>query len=306
MRVTSLAFASSLLIALTACTYGGNPWRLKQTDKGWVPVETTDKTFDVAAAVAGKKAAPTWEPFPTFDLGIIEFKDDGTLWSPAQKHLVVEKIREIAKTGATIIVYAHGWHHNAKVDDGNIVSFRNVLATIASQQHVGMTCGDRNPTKNHVVGVYIGWRRESSTNKVLTWLTIWDRKRAAHTIGGPSTTMEKRVQELKKRLTRTDTNDQETFPDVLRDLDNIRIAANNEIHVRNQRFTSLTIVGHSLGGAMLLSAMQQIVFGTAKPHDDDTRSSVASMIDRAPARSGNRGASSSKRALPLRWATPVP
>jgi len=55
------------------------------------------------------------------------------------------------------------------------------------------------------------------------------------------------------------------LPDLLREIDDIRIAANNQIHARNQLFSSLTIVGHSLGGAMLLSAMQQIVFPT-KPH----------------------------------------
>jgi len=148
MRAFRLAFAPLLLVALTACTYGNHPWRLTQKDKVWLPVVTTEKVFDVAAAVASNETAPTWEPFPTYDLGIIEFKDDGTLWSPAQKELVVGKIREIAKSGATIVVYAHGWHHNAKVDDPNIVSFRNVLATIAAQQHVGMTCGDKNSAKN--------------------------------------------------------------------------------------------------------------------------------------------------------------
>jgi hypothetical protein len=252
-RFGRLVFSSLLLVTLTACTYGGHPWRLEQTAGGWLPKQPPATAFDFEHPSADL-ATQTWEKFKTFDLGIVEFKDDGTVWSDAQQGMVVDRVREIAREGATIVVYVHGWHHNARVDDDNLVSFRRVLATIAAQRHVGMTCGDPTESNNRVVGVYVGWRGESSQNKVLTWLTIWDRKRTAHRIGGPSTALESFM------------NAKGGLLGLLHELEDIRTSANNKIHARDQRFTSLTIVGHSLGGAMLLSAMQQIVFENKKPH----------------------------------------
>jgi hypothetical protein len=282
MRVNRLAFASLLLLALTACTYGRDPWRLQKKGEVWTPQNPPATPFNLEDPKnpPAELAKQSWEHFDTFDVGIVEYDDKGKLWSPEQKRLVLDEINAaiLAKGAATIVVYAHGWHHNARVDDENIVSFRNVLGTIAAQQHVGMTCSDPNPDKNRVIGVYIGWRGESSTNPVLTWLTIWDRKRSAHVIGGPSTGLEKTVkavkkdvEALKKRIVGEKPQseqeaEQESLPDLLLKLDEIRTTANNTVHATNQRFTSLTIVGHSLGGAMLLSAMQQIVFGDTKPH----------------------------------------
>jgi hypothetical protein len=251
-RVTRLALCSLLLAILTGCSYGRDPWRLQRTADGWIPQEPPTSPFSLEHPTT-KLASQTWEHFETFDVGIVEFKDEGSLWSTEQRRMVVDRIRDLAKEGATIIVYAHGWHHNASVNDDNLVSFRHVLATIAAQRHVGMTCGAPTNSKNHVVGVYVGWRGESSTNKIMTWLTIWDRKRTAHHIGGPSTRLERR-------------NPKGGLPDLLRDLDEIQTTANKGIRTADRRFTSLTIVGHSLGGAMLLSAMQQIVFNNEHPH----------------------------------------
>jgi hypothetical protein len=257
MRIRGLALFSLLLVVLTACTYGRDPWRLQKTTTGWAPqplpntpIELKDPKHPPAAL-----ASQTWEQFDAYDVGIVEFKDDGSLWSEEQQRLVLDRIRSIvAKDAATIVVYAHGWHHNAKFDDDNLISFRKVLATIAAQRHIGMTCGVSNPDKNRVVGVYIGWRGESSKNNILTWLTIWDRKRTAQRIGDPSTTLEEHISAEARGL-----------PKLLQELDDIKTTANNSIQTANRRFTSITIVGHSLGGAMLLSAMQQIVFDNKRP-----------------------------------------
>ncbi|MGH7489120.1 MAG: hypothetical protein ACREMY_26475, partial [bacterium] len=75
----------------------------------------------------------------------------------------------------------------------------------------------------------------------------------AQAIGGPSTNWE--LMKVRHHMQR-----QPQLASVLRDLDVIRDEANHNAIAFHRPFTSLTIAGHSLGGAMILSAMQQIVF----------------------------------------------
>lgn len=251
MRIARLVSLFVFCAATMACTYATEPWRLRKVGNEW-------KTYPEApltdTSTEEQIAQQSWEQRGAYDLGIIEFDDRGHVWSAEQEKLVLDHIRNVARNGVTMIVYAHGWHHNAAPHDGNIDSFRKVLATIAAQNHIGMTCGVPTPEKNRVVGVYIGWRGESSDNKLLKWFTIWGRKQTAQRIGGASTAYE--------RLMKYDGS----LPYVLNALDLIRLEANEKITRRDERFSSLTIVGHSLGGAMLLSSMQQLVFRSERPH----------------------------------------
>jgi|GEM_PF-3280672 len=264
-----IMFLTVLLV--TACS-PLTPRRVRLVNNQWVPqlqapiseLPATDENLNPkrASAAARSIATSTWEHYDSFDVGIIEFTEWGGLWSEAQRKLVIDQVSTIAnERGATVVVYAHGWHHSARWNDTNLVSFRHVLRFLAARGRGGMRCtSDIHAKSSRVIGIYIGWRGESVPVPVANLTTIWSRKRVAQTIGGPSTNWEAR--KVRLRLQR-----QPQLAKVLQDLDKIRDTANRTAVASGRPFTSLTITGHSLGGAMLLSAMQQIVF--EKTIDDD-------------------------------------
>ncbi|MBW8878260.1 MAG: hypothetical protein JF614_25130 [Acidobacteria bacterium] len=242
-----------------ACTIVPNaPHRLQLDNGSWRPWPDSRETFTlpdkgpVDNAYWAPLARTSLEHFDTFDVGVIEFKDSGELWSPAQRDLVLSHVKRLAEHGgATIVVFIHGWHHSAAPADGNIVSFRRILKTLSAQD-IGMRCQDDDrPKPNRVVGIYVGWRGESIGNEPLNLTTIWQRKKVAQRIGGwPQRAEAERIQQGKQQ--------EGQLADLLKRLDKIQKDANASLQNENT-FTSLIAVGHSLGGAMLLSAMDRIV-----------------------------------------------
>lgn len=79
-----------------------------------------------------------------------------------------------AKTpgGAYVVVYIHGWHHNAQAGDDNIDAFHAALAAV-KQWHPDA----------EVRGIYIGWRGQSLPIWVLRYLTFWERKSTSDEVG---------------------------------------------------------------------------------------------------------------------------
>ena len=261
-----------IVVLVTACA-PLTPRRVRLVNHQWVPqaqapipeLPDTDENLNPkrASDAARSISKSSWEHYKSFDVGIIEFTEWGGLWSEEQRKLVIEKVRTLSmEQGATVVVYAHGWHHSARWNDTNLVSFRHVLRFLAARGRGGMRCTpDVNAKSSRVIGIYVGWRGESIPVPGVNLTTIWSRKRVAQAIGGPSTNWEAR--KVRLRLQR-----QPQLANVLRDLDKIRDDANSTAVASHRPFTSLTITGHSLGGAMLLSAMQQIVFD--KTIDDNT------------------------------------
>jgi len=259
MRRTVVVLCAALLVV--ACSPMG-PRRLKMVPGGWQVEEQapqpTLSDVDVNPPSRSPQArslgSSSWEHFESFDVGIIEFDEHGRLWSESQRDLVLANVRQHAmQTGATVIVYVHGWHHSARWNDTNLVSFRRVLRYMASQP-TGVQCRPDPTKRSRVIGVFLGWRGESVPVPVANLFTIWSRKRIAQTIGGPATNYE----EWKARRNHRESQ----FGEVLGALDKIHDEANQGAQEANRTFTSLVISGHSLGGAMILSAMQRIVFGT--------------------------------------------
>ena len=64
-----------------------------------------------------------------FSLIFVEFSDSGDLQNEDSWREALQQIRERAKhTGALILVYAHGWLHNAEVCDSDVIQAREVIA----------------------------------------------------------------------------------------------------------------------------------------------------------------------------------
>lgn len=127
-----------------------------------------------------------WEHSKEYDLLFTEFTDQGLVY-PDQKNEgrgagyqinhTIDALRTIidpstGTQGISLIVFVHGWHHNASSEDGNVESFRRLLRSAADIESA------RN-TGYRVVGVYVGWRGETIRPFPLNYTTFWGRKAAA-------------------------------------------------------------------------------------------------------------------------------
>ena len=182
------------------------------------------------------------EKHEDFTLGVVEFDDQGDLWSRNQVNQLETMIMHEAKRenigGLQIIVFAHGWNHNASLCDENVVCFRELLRYLgkvellrASRPRIenkGISAEKYTPKR--VIGVYLGWRGLSSHSPILNVGSFYSRKSAAHRVGQGG------LVELLSRL------------EVLRDSLNESAAGT----------TRLIVIGHSFGGAAVYTAISTL------------------------------------------------
>lgn len=118
-----------------------------------------------------------------YDLYFTEFTDQGLQYPseqyPGAAFQIATTLKGLQETaadprysGVSLIVFVHGWKHNARHDDENVRSFRALLQSTAALEAA------RN-TGHRVVGVYVGWRGLSVKGDVLSNVSFWDRKAAA-------------------------------------------------------------------------------------------------------------------------------
>jgi hypothetical protein len=184
----------------------------------------------------------SFPPQPTheksYDLHVVQVDDFGSLWhvDAAQETLAaVDDSRR--KTNTLVVVFIHGWHHNAQADDPNLLDFKDALTKLSDlldgperrerRQHL---TGD--PTVR-VVGIYIGWRGRSLPG-LLDYVTLWWRKAAAERVGSGD------VSEFLERLQRIYLRANAVSP-----------ANPDAIHKR----MGLVTLGHSFGGQVLLQSV---------------------------------------------------
>ena len=81
---------------------------------------------------------------PLYSLAFIEFDDQGELWSPAQVSRALDVIQaaNIARDGAIVVVFVHGWNHNASLSEetskhGNVLGFRRMLTASRRWSSIG-------------------------------------------------------------------------------------------------------------------------------------------------------------------------
>lgn len=108
----------------------------------------------------------------------IQFNDHGDLWDERAYKDALALIRDTrtqSPTGRMIVmVYVHGWRHNAAETDTDYRHFRDLV-------HRTAQAADR---KSPVIGIYIGWRGQSLDLPGLEFLTFWSRHGAAKRVAG--------------------------------------------------------------------------------------------------------------------------
>lgn len=118
-----------------------------------------------------------------------------------------------------VVVFVHGWFHSAAKDDSNVQAFKRAL------NH--LQCIDDNAGEE-VIGIYIGWRGESSTLPIVRYATFWDRKNTSDEVGRGS------LVEFLMRLEGT-------------------------VKPNPASLNKLMVVGHSFGASVVFNSVGQIL-----------------------------------------------
>lgn len=140
-----------------------------------------------------------------------------------------------------IVVYVHGWHHDADPsntgENDNIVKFDYLLARAADS--VRRMAGAK---AHEVLGIYVGWRGESTNIPIASFLSVGNRASAADTIGRAGLD-DSSVTGLHASL----------------------MAISKSMHDRDDD-SRMIVIGHSFGGRMLSRAfMPELVAGNPQP-----------------------------------------
>ncbi|MGL5391615.1 MAG: thioesterase, partial [Shewanella sp.] len=158
---------------------------------------------------------------------VIEFNDQGQPHDAGQWHALEARILQAAATQASeLLIFVHGWHHSAHPQDENFIAFEQFYQQMAAS----------DPQRN-LLGLFIGWRGDKydpfwldGSDDATSWIepidfpTILQRKRVAKRIG------------------------QEGLSQLLDKLDAL---------VSSGKLLRYTVIGHSLGGAVVLHASKE-------------------------------------------------
>ncbi|MCO6690063.1 hypothetical protein KMZ27_11040 [Pseudomonas shirazica] len=161
----------------------------------------------------------------------IESDDQGWFWKPDQAVSALSSIKKATTEGDTLVLlFIHGWHHSAACYDDNVEAFKRVLQTLHDELNQPMYSQAMPAAKSmRIIGLYVGWRGRSLPG-LIDYTTFWGRKSAARRVGDGD------LQEFMARLQRI-YNDHSDGTDG-----------------KQKRFFGLVSIGHSFGGAVLLTA----------------------------------------------------
>ena len=244
----NLALLLIVLVALIVAGCAGNePYRMED-------LPNSAKGCDGATIEKHKNP----EHNETYDLAFVEFTERGNVFDRAKLDMVLEHVEKQAATkpgecqkGIIVIVFVHGWKHSASLDDENVVDFRNLLrktARLAARKCQAQ--GQAKPSlERQMICVYVGWRGASITLPLIKELTYWDRKSVAEQVGKGGVT------ELLTRLEQI------------------------VIDKQNPNRNLYLVVGHSLGGAIVLAALNEVLLErvvAAEPVPDSAEGCVVS------------------------------
>jgi pimeloyl-ACP methyl ester carboxylesterase len=184
------------------------------------------------------------EDYGSYVLAFAEVDDQG--WSyDGDRQLTALRVRlqaELKDPAYTdwdfvVVVFVHGWHHNAHDNDCNVQEARQMVR-IASEQFDAAVREGKFVRKRRVFGIYVGWRGESVDVAGLRYTTVITRRDAAERVAKGS------VRQLLADLHEQQLIAQAAASDRKKDVD---IAA--------RMYT--TVVGHSFGGLIVFNALSQ-------------------------------------------------
>ena len=241
-------------------------WAAVDTDKSWMRKLSCSIQHHVIPAPNPTGAQGDEAPKPLgYDVGFIEFQEDGKPYAlrtecKPDERCVVERsvpVRRQSKgqlealvahlkqnPSNYVVVFIHGWRHDASIGDGDVENFR-IYAAHAARSVADRAAVDPAYKDTRVTAIYIGWRgaRTDETwlirnvpligeaiGTVSALLTLFDRKPVSEAIA-PSA--------LSALRTIENTLGIDTYSELPRKTPN-----------------KMIVFGHSLGGNMLMTALQ--------------------------------------------------
>lgn len=113
-----------LLIALVGCTHN-LPYRTSEAS-GCVLKAPGDCGVEVRHALSGASIQPT--------ITYVEFDEQGEMHERRMAMAALDQLRQRAKARQSIILlFAHGWKHNAAPKDENLENFQNLLVDLSKR-----------------------------------------------------------------------------------------------------------------------------------------------------------------------------
>jgi len=173
-----------------------------------------------------------------YHMAFVEFDDQGWFADRRQMEALFMLLGELeaGNRHTLMLVYAHGWKHNASACDNNVYCFSRLVERMDILERNLGSAGARDEKDDgpprHVVAIYIGWRGLSVKGELLSNISFWTRKATAERVGRGG---------VKELLTR------------LEDYRRIRNPQHDELK------TQLVITGHSFGGLAIHAALSHAV-----------------------------------------------
>lgn len=177
---------------------------------------------------------------------VLQVDDEGNFWNKEDENRIINIIKnEVKNKNTIVIVFVHGWHHNADPYDTNARDFAlslkktRALLNDSSSDVVGPYTQSRKiltgTSDVNVIGLYVGWRGRSLPMP-LNFSTFWGRKRAAERVGS---------------------GDLKSF---LMKLNGIyRERSDARLYSANTPFMGLVTFGHSFGGQVVFKAVAETI-----------------------------------------------
>lgn len=173
-----------------------------------------------------------------YKLAFLEFKEDGKLFSEQQISNILELIKAEKEKQKLVVVYVHGWRHNADFGNKDLHRFRTLLAYSRQFLRQRKLNEDRE-----LIGIYVSWRgievEENSDDSFATNLakalpTFWRRKSASDNLGVP---VVNRLNQISKILKQTNSENK------------------------------MLVTGHSMGGNILVTGLHDQIETTLQNYE---------------------------------------
>ncbi len=219
-----------------------------------MPVTRDAAGLSAWAREASLVRAPLANP-DRYSLAFVEMSDANRLHVEGQLDQVMEHLKANTRSGRQnfVVAYVHGWRHDAAIRDGDLQKFRRLLAY--SRAALNSRCIQKRQYCNaELTGVFVAWRGRAFAEPPLqvdapmspfiigAAPTFWDRRGVSTRLGD-----ERRGTAILGRV-----------------LD--RIETGLRLGPGNPNRDKLLIFGHSLGGNMLATLMEDRTLEAIERH----------------------------------------
>jgi len=215
---------------------------LRQADNALMEADNIESAMPNNAWECSQQFHKNGDEKNSFTLSFLEFNGEGDLRNEEQ----LRDVLELVSSGQHfVIVYVHGWRHDAGKDDNDVRKFRTSLAY--SRQFLNQRCIERKRFCDHkVTGIYVAWpgRGRFDCKYKICNITV-----------APSLIGRKKVSDgLGDKVVNT----------LIEIDDNLK---SNEIHLNRFSSNRMLVTGHSLGGNILAAGLKKRYVTAVSKHE---------------------------------------